>query len=225
MTPAPQEQCTYCGEFYPKPIAYHHSTDECRANEAKRGDATHCEGAENWRNLVLRLRDSDSVGRASPLAEAADMIERLVGHVADLEEALADKRRLTRELDVAMHGEEGAAKQASLCDLIPLAKRLREQAAPLSETERPLLPGLKAALEIAERYVNVDGVHFLRNDIKDAILKAQAAPSAIEPTPTAKVEALINDINSGRYGRPLVAALQTCLELALKLEAAHDSAI
>lgn len=46
--------------------------------------------------------------------------------IADYEEVLADKRRLTRELDIALHGEEGAAKQASLCDLIEPAKRLRE---------------------------------------------------------------------------------------------------
>lgn len=47
--------------------------------------------------------------------------------IADYEEVLADKRRLTRELDVALHGEHGAAKQASLCDLVGPAKRLREQ--------------------------------------------------------------------------------------------------
>jgi hypothetical protein len=45
----------------------------------------------------------------------------------DLKEVLEDKRRLTRELDVAMHGKEGAAKQASLCDLIEPARRLRKE--------------------------------------------------------------------------------------------------
>ena len=29
-----QEQCVYCKEWYPKPVSYHHSTEECRANEA-----------------------------------------------------------------------------------------------------------------------------------------------------------------------------------------------
>jgi hypothetical protein len=47
--------------------------------------------------------------------------------VADYEEVLADHRRLAREIDVALHGEDGAAKQASLCDLVPLARRLREE--------------------------------------------------------------------------------------------------
>lgn len=46
--------------------------------------------------------------------------------IADYEEVLADKRRLTRLLDIALCGEENAAKQASLCDLIPIAKKLRE---------------------------------------------------------------------------------------------------
>lgn len=45
--------------------------------------------------------------------------------IADYEEVLADMRRLTRELDVALHGEEGAAKQASLCDLIEPARAMR----------------------------------------------------------------------------------------------------
>lgn len=50
----------------------------------------------------------------------------------DYKDVLEDKRRLTRLLDIAMHGEEGAAKQASLCDLIPLAERMREQIATLT---------------------------------------------------------------------------------------------
>lgn len=47
--------------------------------------------------------------------------------VADYEEVLADHRRLVRELDVALHGEAGAAKQASLCDLIEPARQLRRK--------------------------------------------------------------------------------------------------
>jgi len=44
----------------------------------------------------------------------------------DLQEVIDDSRRLTRELDVAMHGEANAAKQASLCDLIVPAEQLRQ---------------------------------------------------------------------------------------------------
>ncbi len=38
--------------------------------------------------------------------------------IADYEQVLADHRRLVRELDVLLNGEEGAAKQASLCDIV-----------------------------------------------------------------------------------------------------------
>lgn len=37
--------------------------------------------------------------------------------VADYEEVLADHRRLVRELDVLLNGA-GAARQASLCDIV-----------------------------------------------------------------------------------------------------------
>lgn len=55
----------------------------------------------------------------------------LYATIAGLEEVLEDKLRLVRELDVAMHGEEGAAKQASLCDLIGPAKEMRGRIAEL----------------------------------------------------------------------------------------------
>lgn len=38
--------------------------------------------------------------------------------IADYEEVLADHRRLVRRLDVALNGEAGAARQASLCDIV-----------------------------------------------------------------------------------------------------------
>ena len=46
-------------------------------------------------------------------------------HNENLEEVLGGHRLLVRQLDVAMHGEAMAARQASLCDLIPLAEELR----------------------------------------------------------------------------------------------------
>jgi hypothetical protein len=42
---------------------------------------------------------------------------------ADYEEVLADHRRLVRELDVLLNGEEGAAPQASLCDIVMQVKK------------------------------------------------------------------------------------------------------
>lgn len=35
---------------------------------------------------------------------------------------IADHKRLVRELDVALNGEAGAAKQASLCDIVGQVK-------------------------------------------------------------------------------------------------------
>lgn len=40
----------------------------------------------------------------------------------DYEEVIADHKRLVRELDVMINGEEGAAKQASLCDIVSQMK-------------------------------------------------------------------------------------------------------
>ena len=59
-------------------------------------------------------------------------------------EALEDTQRLTRELDVAMHGED-AAKQASLCDLIPLAKRLRSNFEVLEQVHNETCEELEGA--------------------------------------------------------------------------------
>lgn len=50
---------------------------------------------------------------------------------AHYEEALADHRRLVRELDVAINGD-GAAKQASLCDVVAQLKAVvRERGCPI----------------------------------------------------------------------------------------------
>lgn len=59
--------------------------------------------------------------------EITEILLEAAGLMRDYEDVLADKRRLTRELDVAMHGEEGAAQQASLCDLIGPAKQQAKQ--------------------------------------------------------------------------------------------------
>ena len=45
----------------------------------------------------------------------------------DYKEAYEDTKRVARLIDVALCGEENAAAQASLCDLIPIAKKLRAE--------------------------------------------------------------------------------------------------
>lgn len=42
---------------------------------------------------------------------------------ADYEAVMADQRRLVRELDVLLNGEDGAAPQASLCDIVAQVQR------------------------------------------------------------------------------------------------------
>lgn len=49
----------------------------------------------------------------------------LAAYTLALNEHSADRRRLLRELDVALNGEAGAAKQASLCDLVAQVERQR----------------------------------------------------------------------------------------------------
>ena len=78
---------------------------------------------QQWTDKCTAHRETEAKLRAA-LAE----VERLTSLVTDYEEVLADKRRLAREIDVAMHGEKGAAKQASLCDLVSAAKELSTRA-------------------------------------------------------------------------------------------------
>lgn len=54
------------------------------------------------------------------------------------------------------------------------AKAVNDEIHAVQPEGAALLPGLKAALEIAERYLPTnDAVRFLRNDIKDAIMGAE----------------------------------------------------
>ena len=70
------------------------------------------------RALAETLRDM-----RSPLAtQAADALTALQRRVADAEEVLDDKRRLTRELNAALDGTAGSE---SLCDAVAVAQNLR----------------------------------------------------------------------------------------------------
>ena len=77
--------------------------------------------AKEWYDLTARFDDCiDVVDETDPseiehltLALSDAMRER-----DDYKEAYEDAKRLTRELDVLLNGEAGAAKQASLCDVV-----------------------------------------------------------------------------------------------------------
>ena len=61
--------------------------------------------------------------------DCTDRTNQLAEANATIKEQSAEKNRLAREIDVALCGEEGAAEQASLCDLIGPARDLREMLA------------------------------------------------------------------------------------------------
>jgi hypothetical protein len=87
---------------------------------------------------------------ATDYDKLAALLADLRQQLADHEEVHADKRRLVREIDVIMHGD-GAAKQASLCDLVVPIQKLT--------AERDRLAGeLATARELIERaYANSGG--------------------------------------------------------------------
>ena len=58
--------------------------------------------------------------------EAEAEISPLLATRDDYKSAYEDTKRLARLIDIAMHGEEGAAEQASLCDLVGPARQMRE---------------------------------------------------------------------------------------------------
>lgn len=73
------------------------------------------------------------------LRKNAEKEQQSAPDVADYEQVLDDHRRLTRELDVLLNGEEGAAQQASLADLVAQLRTV------VRKTEKPVL----AALDVA----------------------------------------------------------------------------
>ncbi|HFH3030932.1 TPA: hypothetical protein ACGJSF_001529 [Pseudomonas aeruginosa] len=79
----------------------------------------------------------------------------------DYEEVLADHRRLVRELDVLLNGEEGAAKQASLCDLVgQVSAIVRERRVPLlsrSQAEDAPVIGCLCGMPMTEGHHSPEG--------------------------------------------------------------------
>lgn len=118
-----------------------------------------------WRNPRQAANHADALlsGPLAPiLKEAAtarkerdEAREEIQGH----EEASADKRRLARMIDVAMHGEEGAAQQPSLCDLVGPANELRKRAE-AAEASAAHLRAENANLRDRVREAEKDADHF-----------------------------------------------------------------
>ncbi len=96
----------------------------------------------------------------------------------DYEEVLADHRRLVRELDVLLNGEEGAAKQASLCDLVgQVSAIVRERRVPLlsrSQAEGAPVIGCLCGMPMTGGHHSPDGCSSLEEFAPHLSAQAQA---------------------------------------------------
>ncbi|AWM87360.1 hypothetical protein [Microvirga sp. 17 mud 1-3] len=78
--------------------------------------------------LKAHTKAGEFLGRHRAFDECANMLSRYssgqpAARSADYEATLADHNRLVRELDVLLNGEDGAAQQASLCDIVAQVQR------------------------------------------------------------------------------------------------------
>jgi hypothetical protein len=78
---------------------------------------------------MMRIRSTNPSQRAhfNSWERLQDLAAQQAELIAGQAEALESMRRLTRELDLALNGEAGAAKQASLCDLVAQVKTIKAQ--------------------------------------------------------------------------------------------------
>ena len=79
-------------------------------------------------DTVKELRDTYTRWNNPPspeLPEGAGVCLRAADEIEAYREIMDNHRRLVRELDVALNGEDGAAQQASLCDIVGQVKDRR----------------------------------------------------------------------------------------------------
>lgn len=72
------------------------------------------------------MTNDDALYWKNRALKAEERVRELVGERDGYIEAMNSVRQLSRQLDIAMHGEENAAPQASLCDLVAPAKAFRK---------------------------------------------------------------------------------------------------
>lgn len=92
-----------------------------------------------------------------------NLIAALAERIQDHEEADASRRALIRDLDIALNGEEGAAKQASLCDIVSQVKSVVNWAGPiLPSLDESVSESGAAAAAIQYALSAEEGMAFLR---------------------------------------------------------------
>lgn len=86
-----------------------------KANYTRVGGSTPIRLSCEEKNLILtrKLRKAKKKIKALKVEQA---------QISDCKQALANHDCLVRELDIALNGERGAAKQASLCDIVAQVK-------------------------------------------------------------------------------------------------------
>lgn len=131
---------------------------------------------EEIREQTVSALKESVVNQQFEIVSLRSRITALEAELRDTREVLADKRRLAREIDVAMHGEENAAPQASLCDLVASARDMRAKVTAL-EAERDRMR--EALKEIAEGRgtFSRDQLTFATSVIEEAKATARAALS------------------------------------------------
>lgn len=97
----------------------------------------------NWIGIIDGLTPGDTVRKLLEYAldqerdELKASLTQKDEEIAALKEVLDDKRRLAREIGIALDGVERAAKQPSLCDLVaPISALRAERDALKAENER-----------------------------------------------------------------------------------------
>lgn len=117
-----------------------------------------------------------------------DMVARLQGKNDALEvenlqlkKVVDDCRRLTREIDVIMHGEDRAAKQPSLCDLIEPIRALVISYAKLRKACRPVIDEAKERADYMDDTYNLDA----HVELTLTIGEIRAIHASLAPTPPA----------------------------------------
>lgn len=101
---------------------------------------------------------------------------------ADYEEVLADHQRLVRELDVLLNGEEGAAKQASLCDIV--AQVQLEGVTVAQPAAQASLPAEWARIDPSFLLMHIrENTHYDAKLIGDMLAFAKAAATPVDAQP------------------------------------------
>lgn len=77
---------------------------------------------EQLRTTVRKIRVKEM-----PLKDLIPLLNKAADEIDSWEEVNKDHNRLVRELDVLLNGEAGAAKQASLCDIVAQVKLIQHR--------------------------------------------------------------------------------------------------